>query len=151
MDPSLCTLIMPQRLRSQLLFWMLYTTITKLTILMYTAVFISSGHQFITIFFFLKFTISITKTRCFNFVCRYSQFSAKATDAYELARKKVATFINASDSREIVFTRNATEAINLVAYSWGLVNLKPGDEVLFSDYTWFMLKALCENSFVINQ
>lgn len=57
--------------------------------------------------------------------------SAKATDEYELARKKVAAFINASDSREIVFTRNATEAVNLVAYSWGLSNLKPQDEVCF--------------------
>lgn len=57
------------------------------------------------------------------------QYSAKATDEYELARKKVAAFINASESREIVFTRNATEAINLVAYSWGLANLKLGDEV----------------------
>lgn len=55
--------------------------------------------------------------------------SARATDAYELARKKVATFINASESSEIVFTRNATEAINLVAYSWGHANLRPGDEV----------------------
>ena len=43
--------------------------------------------------------------------------SAKATDEYELARKKVANFINAGGSREIVFTCNATEAINLVAYS----------------------------------
>ncbi|XP_038992949.1 cysteine desulfurase 1, chloroplastic-like [Hibiscus syriacus] len=58
--------------------------------------------------------------------------SAKATDEYELARKKVATFINASDSTEIVFTRNATEAINLVAYSWGLSNLKPGDEIILT-------------------
>lgn len=56
-------------------------------------------------------------------------FSAKATEEYELARQKVANFINASGSREIVFTRNATEAINLVAYSWGLSNLKEGDEV----------------------
>lgn len=56
-------------------------------------------------------------------------YSAKATDEYESARRKVATFINASDSKEIVFTRNATEAINLVAYSWGLSNLKPEDEV----------------------
>lgn len=55
--------------------------------------------------------------------------SAKATDEYEMARQKVAKFINASDCREIVFTRNATEAINLVAYSWGLSNLKEGDEV----------------------
>ncbi|KAL5752171.1 hypothetical protein ACOSP7_022347 [Xanthoceras sorbifolium] len=58
--------------------------------------------------------------------------SSKATEEYELARKKVAAFINASDSREIVFTRNATEAINLVAYSWGLSNLKPGDEVILT-------------------
>lgn len=49
-----------------------------------------------------------------------------------MARKKVAAFINASDSREIVFTRNATEAINLVAYSWGLSNLKPEDEVFYA-------------------
>jgi hypothetical protein len=55
--------------------------------------------------------------------------SAKATDAYEGARRKVANFVNAADSREIVFTRNATEAINLVAYSWGLSNVKQGDEV----------------------
>lgn len=60
------------------------------------------------------------------------KLSAKATEEYELARKKVAAFINASDSREIVFTRNATEAINLVAYSWGLSNLKTGDEVCFT-------------------
>ncbi|KAG9443261.1 hypothetical protein H6P81_014601 [Aristolochia fimbriata] len=58
--------------------------------------------------------------------------SAKATDEYELARKKVANFINAEDRREIVFTKNATEAINLVANSWGLSNLAPGDEVLLT-------------------
>lgn len=50
--------------------------------------------------------------------------SAKATAAYEGAREKVADFINAASDREIVFTRNATEAINLVAYSWGRSNLK---------------------------
>ncbi|KAH7541963.1 hypothetical protein FEM48_Zijuj02G0022900 [Ziziphus jujuba var. spinosa] len=58
--------------------------------------------------------------------------SARATEEYELARKKVASFINASDSREIVFTRNATEAINLFALSWGLQNLKQGDEVILT-------------------
>ncbi|KAL5991353.1 Cysteine desulfurase 1, chloroplastic [Asimina triloba] len=58
--------------------------------------------------------------------------SAKATDEYELARTKVASFIKASESREIVFTRNATEAINLVAYSWGLSNLKSGDEIVLT-------------------
>lgn len=56
--------------------------------------------------------------------------SARATDEYEMARRKVAAFINASESSEIVFTRNATEAINLVAYSWGLTNLKPEDEII---------------------
>jgi len=66
--------------------------------------------------------------------------SAKATDEFELARKKVARFINASDSREIVFTRNATEAINLVAYSWGLSNLKPGDEVWLYFYQSILLR-----------
>ncbi|GAB4830373.1 Cysteine desulfurase 1, chloroplastic [Ancistrocladus abbreviatus] len=58
--------------------------------------------------------------------------SAKATDEYELARKKVAAFINAEDSSEIIFTRNATEAINLVAFSWGLSNLQPGDEIVLT-------------------
>lgn len=58
--------------------------------------------------------------------------SQKATAAYENAREKVADFINASDHREIVFTRNATEAINLVAYSWGDLNLGFGDEILLT-------------------
>lgn len=55
--------------------------------------------------------------------------SAKATTEYEAARDKVAHLINASTSREIVFTRNATEAVNLVAYGWASHILKPGDEV----------------------
>ena len=58
--------------------------------------------------------------------------SAKATDAYEGARDKVTKFINAASRQEVVFTRNATEAINLVAYSWGMNNLKPGDEIILS-------------------
>ncbi|KAK9168920.1 hypothetical protein Syun_001060 [Stephania yunnanensis] len=58
--------------------------------------------------------------------------SAKATDEYELARQKVANFVNSTGSGEIVFTRNATEAINLVAYSWGLDNLRAGDEIVLT-------------------
>ncbi|PLZ20785.1 cysteine desulfurase [Fischerella thermalis CCMEE 5273] len=58
--------------------------------------------------------------------------SAKATEAYEAARDKVAAFVNAASRQEIVFTRNATEAINLVAYSWGMNNLQPGDEIILS-------------------
>lgn len=58
--------------------------------------------------------------------------SAKATDAYEAARLKVVKFINAASYKEIVYTRNASEAINLVAYSWGLNTLKPGDEIILS-------------------
>ncbi len=58
--------------------------------------------------------------------------SNRATEAYEGARDKVARFINATTREEIVFTRNATEAINLVAYSWGLANLQPGDEIILS-------------------
>jgi len=57
---------------------------------------------------------------------------SKATAAYEVARQKLAVFINAASSREIVFTRNATEATNLVANTWGLANLKPGDEIILS-------------------
>jgi cysteine desulfurase/selenocysteine lyase len=58
--------------------------------------------------------------------------SIRATEAYEGARNKVAKFVNAASSQEIIFTRNATEAINLVAYSWGLYHLKPGDEIILS-------------------
>ncbi|MEO1619734.1 MAG: SufS family cysteine desulfurase [Cyanobacteria bacterium J06632_3] len=58
--------------------------------------------------------------------------SARATEAYEGARDKVAKFINAASRDEIVFTRNASEAINLVAYAWGLSELQPGDEILLS-------------------
>ena len=58
--------------------------------------------------------------------------SAEATDQYEGTRAKVAKFINAAASEEIIFTRNTTEAINLVAYTWGLDNLKAGDEILIT-------------------
>jgi cysteine desulfurase / selenocysteine lyase len=58
--------------------------------------------------------------------------SAKATDAYEGTRDKVAKFINAASRQEIIYTRNASEAINLVAYSWGMNNLQPGDEIILS-------------------
>lgn len=60
------------------------------------------------------------------------QLSQQATDAYEKAREKIAHFIGTQDTREIVFVRNATEAINLVAHSWGWTNLKAGDEVLIT-------------------
>jgi cysteine desulfurase/selenocysteine lyase len=60
------------------------------------------------------------------------ELSARATDAYEAARGRVAAFFNAASTREIVFTRNATEGINLVAYSFAKPLLKPGDEVLIS-------------------
>ena len=58
--------------------------------------------------------------------------SARATDAYEGARDKIAKFVNAKSSQEIIYTRNASEAINLVAYTWGWANLKAGDEVILS-------------------
>ncbi|MEL6927067.1 MAG: SufS family cysteine desulfurase [Cyanobacteria bacterium J06600_6] len=58
--------------------------------------------------------------------------SGRATDAYEGARDKVAQFINAASRDEIVYTRNASEAINLVAYTWGLANLTAGDEIILS-------------------
>jgi cysteine desulfurase/selenocysteine lyase len=55
--------------------------------------------------------------------------ASRATDAYEAARRKLAAFINAASDREIVWTKNATEAINLVAQSWAMHNLGEGDEV----------------------
>lgn len=58
------------------------------------------------------------------------KLSEEATAAYEEARLKVRRFIHASSRREIVFTRGATEAVNLVAQTWGRINLKPGDVVL---------------------
>ncbi|MCE8052441.1 cysteine desulfurase [Halomonas daqingensis] len=56
----------------------------------------------------------------------------EATAAYEATRETVRSFLNAADRREIVFTRGTTEAINLVANSWGRANLEAGDEVLVS-------------------
>jgi len=58
--------------------------------------------------------------------------SSRATDAYEGARDKVARFVNAASRQEIIYTRNASEAINLVAYAWGMTNLHPGDEIILS-------------------
>jgi cysteine desulfurase/selenocysteine lyase len=56
-----------------------------------------------------------------------------ATAEYEGAREKVARFINAPNAREVIFTRGATESINLVAYAWGLDNLGPGDVVVVTE------------------
>ncbi|WP_370318971.1 cysteine desulfurase [Oricola sp.] len=58
--------------------------------------------------------------------------SNAATDAYEAAREKVRRFLNAESSENIVFTKNATEAINTVAYGWGMPNIGEGDEIVMS-------------------
>ena len=58
------------------------------------------------------------------------KLSQEASDLYEKAHEKAADFINADSWREVIFVRNTTEAINLIAYSWGLQNLKEGDEIL---------------------
>jgi len=58
--------------------------------------------------------------------------SERATAAYEAARDRIARFIGAASTREIVFTRNATESINLVARAWGDANVRAGDEVLIT-------------------
>ncbi len=60
------------------------------------------------------------------------ELAARATDAYEDARSKVAHFLNAPSSKEIVFVRGATEAINLVAQSWGRQHINKGDEIVIS-------------------
>jgi cysteine desulfurase/selenocysteine lyase len=61
------------------------------------------------------------------------QISEKASEAYEHARKKVGRFINARSWREVVFTRNATESVNLVAFSWGQDNVGPKDVIITSE------------------
>ncbi len=60
------------------------------------------------------------------------ELSEKATLNFERARQKVRRFINAAGDKEIVFTRGATDSINLVAYTWGAANLKAGDEIILS-------------------
>jgi cysteine desulfurase/selenocysteine lyase len=60
------------------------------------------------------------------------RLAAAATDAYEGARTKVQKFINAPKASEVVFTKNATESLNLVAHSWGGANLKRGDAVVLT-------------------
>ncbi len=58
------------------------------------------------------------------------EFSERTTAEFEGAREKVARFINAASAREIIFVRNATEGVNLVAYSWGRENVKAGDRIV---------------------
>ncbi len=72
----------------------------------------------------------------------------EATAMYEGAREKIAKFINAASSREIIYTRNTTESINLVAYSWARANLKTGDLIILTEMEhhsnlvpWHMLQA----------
>ena len=76
------------------------------------------------------------------------RLAAEATDAYEGARLKVRRFINAPHVREVVFTKNATEALNVVAWSWGRSNLRTGDVVVLTHMEhhanivpWHMLAA----------
>lgn len=68
------------------------------------------------------------KTQCANPLRGLYELSNKATAAFEAARHTVASFIGALDC-EVIFTRNTTESLNLLAFSWGLGNLKAGDEV----------------------
>jgi cysteine desulfurase/selenocysteine lyase len=74
------------------------------------------------------------------------RLAEESTAAYERARAQIADFIGASSPAEIVFTRNATEGLNLVIQSWGRANLKPGDHVLLTEMEhhsnlvpWYML------------
>lgn len=74
-------------------------------------------------------------------------FGAKTSAAYESAREKVAAFLNAASEKQIVFTRNATEAINLVAATWGQAFLNAGDEIILTELEhhanivpWHMLR-----------
>ena len=60
------------------------------------------------------------------------EIAQNATEKYDAAREKVCQFIHAKSTEEIIFTRNATESLNLVAYSYGLMAFQPGDEILVS-------------------
>jgi cysteine desulfurase/selenocysteine lyase len=60
------------------------------------------------------------------------KLSEEASAAYEGARQKIARFIDAPEDKEVIFTRNTTEAINLVAYSWGRQNIQAGDEIVLT-------------------
>jgi cysteine desulfurase/selenocysteine lyase len=60
------------------------------------------------------------------------KLSEEATSAYENVRAQTAKFINVKNAREIIFTKNATESINLVAQTWGKLNIKPNDEIIVS-------------------
>ncbi len=76
--------------------------------------------------------------------------SEQASEAYDLARKKVADFINAKSAKEIIFTKGTTDSLNLAAASYGLDNLKPDDEVLMSDFehhsNFLPWKNVCEKT-----
>jgi len=61
------------------------------------------------------------------------QISEEATEAMEQARRKIARFINARQSKQIIFTRNTSEGINLVAYSWGWANIHAGDLIVLTE------------------
>jgi cysteine desulfurase/selenocysteine lyase len=61
-----------------------------------------------------------------------SRLSQEATDQYEVARERVRALINAHSSKQVIWTRGATESINLVAQSWGRMNIEQGDEILLS-------------------
>ena len=60
--------------------------------------------------------------------------SIKATDEFEKSRIKIQKFINAKSSNEIIFTRNASESLNLIAYSWGKANISSGDEIFITPF-----------------
>jgi cysteine desulfurase / selenocysteine lyase len=61
------------------------------------------------------------------------RLAERATEGYEGARRTVAAFVNAPSEQELIFTRSSTEALNLVAYAWGLDNLGPGDVVVVTE------------------
>jgi cysteine desulfurase/selenocysteine lyase len=61
------------------------------------------------------------------------ELAERATEGLESSRERVAALVNAPSAREVIFVRNATEAINLVAYAWGLSNLRPGDVVVTTE------------------
>jgi cysteine desulfurase/selenocysteine lyase len=88
------------------------------------------------------------KTQNANIHRGVHQLAEEATESYEVARRRIAAFIGAASWREVVFTRNATESINLVAQAWGRANVNPGDLIVLTEMEhhsnlvpWQMLAA----------
>ena len=75
------------------------------------------------------------------------RLSEDATNAYEDARRRVSEFIHSPSPDQVILVRNATEGMNLLAYTWGVANLRAGDEVLITE--WSTMPILCRGRWFV--